>query len=266
MLRINSPGGTITASDELYRRICEVRDGNADKKWEAKPLVVSMGSLAASGGYYIAMPAKHLIAERSTITGSIGVYASFPNISGLTKKYDIRMNTIKAGEVKDSGSMFHPMTAEERELWQAMVNHAYDQFLSVVEEGRPSLKGQLREVILEKDIPRRNDDGEVVKNEAGKEEYVKYVRRRADGGIFTADEALKLHLVNQIGYLEDAISKARELAHLGANSQAVVYDRPQTLLNSVLGVQAPEVGPGRVRPREAGGRCFPAHVVPVAPK
>src|SRR5262249_27073762 len=107
VLRINSPGGTITGSDDLHRRLTELRDGtNPRQKGGKKPLVVSMGSLAASGGYYVAMPAEHIVAERTTITGSIGVYAAFPNISGFAKEHKFGMNVVKAGAIKDSGSMF----------------------------------------------------------------------------------------------------------------------------------------------------------------
>src|SRR5206468_2403943 len=83
VLRINSPGGSITASDDLHRRLIELRDGNKARKTTGRPLVVSMASLAASGGYYVAMPAQTLVAERTTLTGSIGVYASFPNVKKL---------------------------------------------------------------------------------------------------------------------------------------------------------------------------------------
>src|SRR5262249_54005966 len=107
VVRINSPGGSISASDDLYRRLGLLRDGDPEKKTTGKPLVASMASLAASGGYYIAMPAKHLVAERTTITGSIGVYASFPNVSELAQKWGVKMDVIKRGDVKTSGSMFH---------------------------------------------------------------------------------------------------------------------------------------------------------------
>src|SRR5713226_4106497 len=90
VLRINSPGGSITASDDLHQHITELRDGNALKKTSPKPIVVSMGSLAASGGYYIAMPAKTLIAERTTLTGSIGVYAAFLNVAKLAEQHGVK--------------------------------------------------------------------------------------------------------------------------------------------------------------------------------
>src|SRR5262249_43722741 len=116
VVRIDSPGGSITASDDLHRRLTLLRDGNPEKKTEGKKnLVVSMGGVAASGGYYIAMPAKTLIAEKTTITGSIGVYAALPNIHELADKYGVQMEIIKRGEVKDSGSMFKAMTPEERQ-------------------------------------------------------------------------------------------------------------------------------------------------------
>src|SRR5262249_35891033 len=106
VVRINSPGGSITASDELHRRLTRLRDRVAEKKTAAKPLVVSMASMAASGGYYIAMPSKVIYAERSTITGSIGVYASFPDVTGLSDKVGVDMTYIKRGAVKASGSPF----------------------------------------------------------------------------------------------------------------------------------------------------------------
>jgi protease-4 len=228
VLRINSPGGTITASDDLHHRLVELRDGNPDKKTHPKKLIVSMGSLAASGGYYAAMPAETLVAERTTLTGSIGVFAAFPNVHKLTDKYGVEMIVIKRGEVKDSGSMFKPMTVEDRQVWQDMVDHAYQQFLTVVEEGRPQLKGKLREE-LPHEITVPNDEGKK-----------SYVRRRADGGIFTADEAKKLGLIDEIGYLETAIQHARTAAGLGTDTTVITYDRPWSLAESVLGVRAPQ--------------------------
>jgi protease-4 len=238
VVRINSPGGSITASDDLYRRLEELRDGNAAKKTAARPLVVSMASLAASGGYYVAMPAKQVFAERTTLTGSIGVYAAFPNVAELATKYGVKMLVIKAGEVKDSGSMFHDMTSQERQLWQDMVDHAYDQFLKVVEDGRGNkLKYPLRAAIPEeaRKIPERDKDGNLIGESSAKNaRLVSYVRRLADGGIFTADKALKYGLVDQVGYLDDAVATARNLAGLSEDYQAVTYERQEPLLQSLL--------------------------------
>lgn len=235
VLRVNSPGGSITASDDLHRRLLQLRDGKTPNhpKSPAKPLIVSMGSLCASGGYYISMPAPYLVAEPTTITGSIGVYASFPNISGLAKEHGFGMNVIKAGEVKDSGSMFKEMSPEEKQLWQDMVDHAFDQFLDVVAKGRPELsKAKLREPIPQ-------ETRELVVKEDGKEKKVPYTRRRADGGIFTADKAKAYGLVDQIGYVDDAIAEAAKRAGLGEDYRAVSYERPPTLMDVFTRGQAP---------------------------
>jgi protease-4 len=235
VLRINSPGGSITASEELYRRVVELRDGSTEKKTPAKPLVVSMGGLAASGGYYIAMPAPTIFAERTTMTGSVGVFAAFPNVTKLAEKIGVSMDVIKAGDVKDSGSPFHEMTAKERELWQTMVDSAYLRFIEVVEAGRPQLKGKLQEdIVIDETLPIRHGDS--------KETKVHLARYRADGGIFTADKAKQFGLIDQIGTLEDAIAAVRTTAGLSEHVKVITYDRPPSLLN-LLGVQsaAPEM-------------------------
>lgn len=227
VLRVNSPGGSITASDDLHRRLAQLRDGTVPNhpNKSKKPLIVSMGALCASGGYYISMPSPHLVAEPTTITGSIGVYASFPNIAGLADKYGVGMNVIKAGEVKDSGNMFKKMTPEEKQLWQDMVDHAFDQFLDVVAAGRPKLsKAKLREPIPE-------ETRDITVTEDGKEKTVTYTRRRADGGIYTADKAKNYGLIDQIGYVDDAIAEAAKQANLGTNYRAVSYERPPTLMD-----------------------------------
>ncbi len=236
VLRINSPGGSITASDDLHKRIHDLRFGNPQKKTQPKKLVVSMGSLAASGGYYIAMPAEYLVAERTTITGSIGVYASFPNIADLADKYGFRMETIKAGAVKDSGSMFHHMTPQERKIWQDMVDHAYRQFVTVVEEGRPKLKGKLtKDLVIKEEIAAADDKGNSLLDGNGQAKKVPFTRIRADGGIFTADQAKEFGLIDEIGYQETAIAEARKLAGLGEDYEVFTYDRPIAIMNMLLG-------------------------------
>jgi protease-4 len=231
VLRIDSPGGSITASDDLHHRLTELRDGNPQKKTKAKPVVVSMQSVAASGGYYIAMPAQTLLAERTTVTGSIGVYAALPNVTQLADKVGFRMEIIRDGEVKDSGSPFKEMTPHERELWQSMVDNAYLEFLHVVEQGRPNLKGKLQEdIVIDKTVPIRNPDGRTRRE--------KHTRYRADGGIFTADDALKYGLIDQIGYLDDAIQVAKQAAGLGDEYKAVVYERPPGILGILLGTKS----------------------------
>jgi protease-4 len=233
VLRIESPGGSITASDDLHRRLTQLRDGDTEKKWTGKgTLVVSMGNIAASGGYYISMPAMTLVAERTTLTGSIGVYAALPNIAELSKKYGIKMDIIKRGEVKASGSMFKEMKPEERQVWDDMIGHAYDEFLAIVEEGRPNLKGKLREKIIDETRPVVDDEGQKTGGE------FTYVRRRADGGVFTADAALKYGLIDKIGYLEDAIKEAKQAAGMGEDYKVITYERPFSLQEALFGVQA----------------------------
>jgi protease-4 len=248
VLRIESPGGTITSSDDLLKRLGELRDGTSPRFKNKgttfpKPLVVSMGSIAASGGYYIAMAAaqdpnkpqdKMIFAERSTLTGSIGVYASFPNVSELTHKYGIKMELIRAGDIKGSGSPFHEMSPQERQPWQDMVEHAYAQFLGVVADGRPALKGKMtQDLFPPRDIPERDDKGDVVKVD-GREKTAKYTRKRADGGVFTADEAKKYGLIDEIGTLEDAVKEAARQASL-SDYRAVVYEKPLSILSALTG-------------------------------
>src|SRR5262249_23198862 len=149
-----------------------------------KPVVVSMGGLAASGGYYIAMPADHIFGEPTTHTGSIGVIAGLLNVAEFSKKYGVTMNVIKAGAIKDSGSMFKEMTPEERIVWQVMVDHSYARFKKLVEEGRGNkLKYKLQQEIV-KEFPEVDNRGKPVLDQNGKQKTVKYVRQLADGGIF----------------------------------------------------------------------------------
>lgn len=229
VLRINSPGGTITASDTLHHKLLKLRDGDALRKTAGKPLVVSMGSLAASGGYYVAVPAKTLFAERTTVTGSIGVFAALPNVKELADKIGVKMIVIKRGGVKDSGSPFHDMTPTERALWQDLIDNAYDRFKAVVEEGRPNLKGKMEDEALRKLVALAPDAAD------GPAEKVNLVRRRADGGTFTAGEALDLGLIDKIGHLEDAVQEARRLAGLSEQSRVILYEKPPTFL-SLLGI------------------------------
>jgi protease-4 len=213
VVRIDSPGGTISASDDLHRRLTHLRDGTTPKfqaqspSPSPKPLVASMGGIAASGGYYVAMPAatgggqfaKKLFAERTTITGSIGVYSSFIHAEELAKRHGVGMELIKAGSVKGSGSWFHRMTPQERQPFAEMVDHAYRQFISVVETGRPQLQGKLTEDLFPpKTIAVYDDRGDAVKDEAGQPKTTTYTRQRADGGIFTAEEAQQWGLIDAI--------------------------------------------------------------------
>lgn len=174
IVRIDSPGGAVGPSQEIYR---EIR-----RTIESKPVVVSMGSLAASGGYYIASAANYIVANPGTITGSIGVIIHFPNLRELFGKIGYQMTTIKSGQFKDIGNPARDMTPEEKELLQTTIDETYSQFV--------------RDVAKARNIP--EDD----------------VRKFADGRIIMGEKALALKLVDQLGNFEDAVTKAAELAKI----------------------------------------------------
>jgi protease-4 len=243
VLRINSPGGSITASDDLHRKLTDLTTG---KKNDKKPLVVSMGSMAASGGYYVAMPGQVIFAEKTTMTGSIGVYAAFPNVAKLGEKYGFAMEVIKAGDIKDSGSPFKEMKPIEKQVWQDMINDAYNQFLDVVVDGR---KDQLtREDLLNK--------FDVTPVKIGDKVEQPYKRNLADGGIWTANKAKELKLIDRIGTLDDAIQEAHDRANMSGDYKAVQYEKPRFSLLEVLmnirsekpaGLNSPLLDPSRLR-------------------
>jgi protease-4 len=216
VLCINSPGGTVTGSELLHHFVDLVRTGKWEKQQAPKPVVVYMESIAASGGYYVAAGADYIVAQPHCLTGSIGVYAAFLDLHKLAEKYGVDMHIVKRGELKGP-TILHKMTDEERRQWELLVGEAYQRFQEVVQQGRgPKLKHQLREP-----FELTTDEGE------------KVVRRIADGGIFTAEQAKELGLVDDIGFLPDAIRKAGELAQL-ADYKVVQYKRPFELLGDWL--------------------------------
>jgi protease-4 len=245
VLRIDSPGGSIVSSEDIHRELTRLRSGQHPRfpDVKAKPLVASMGAIAASGGYYIAMPAEKVFAEKTTITGSIGVYAALPNVSKFAKEHGVEMDLVKAGQIKSSGSPFHELTPQERQPWQDMVDEAYDQFLELVAAGRPPLtKDQLRsDPVIRKEALRYDDKGNVVKDNAGQPIKIPFERFRADGGTFTASEAKRFGLIDDIGTLEDAVAEVARRAGLG-EYRVVAYERPPSLLGLILGVRAGPAG------------------------
>jgi len=246
VLRIDSPGGTITSSEAIHRELTRLRAGQHPRfpDYKKKPVVASMGAIAASGGYYIAMPAEKVLAEKTTLTGSIGVYAALPNVSELANKNGVRLELIKAGGIKGSGSPLHELTPQERQPWQDMVDESYDQFLEVVAKGRPQLtKDRLKnEVVIRKQANVYDDKGNVVKDEAGKPKQVPVERVRADGGSYTATEAKQFGLIDDLGLLEDAVVAAAAAAGI-SEYRVVTYERPPTLLTALFGTRAPAQGP-----------------------
>lgn len=260
VLRINSPGGTISGSDYYYQILKKLKeDLNI-------PIIVSMGDLTASGGYYISMAADKIYAERSTMTGSIGVIVNMYNAAGLCEKLGVGSNPIVSGPMKGMGNMTKEMSEEETAIWQALVDESYEQFLDVVVEGRPWFRGQedvaviepkqrkdssdIVDVIVEvTDQSEEDDEQETVAREDDDSETVDsdlLAQRRgelrviADGRIYTARQALEMHLIDEIGFLDDAIDAAMEAAGISKkNTQVVRYAEETTILQSLgLGVKS----------------------------
>jgi protease-4 len=246
VVRIDSPGGTISASDDLHRELTRLRDNTHPRFTGSgpKPLVASMGSVAASGGYYVAMPAGKVFAEPTTVTGSIGVFVALPNVSELANKHGVRVELIKAGDIKAGGSFFHALSPAERQPWQDLVDHAYDRFLGVVATGRPGLsKERLVEDRATRTVPVYDDKGLPQLGSDGKPKTTAVTRYRADGGSYTAPEAKRLGLIDDLGELPDAVKHAATTAGL-TRFRAVTYERPKTWLETVTGISVQQPGDG----------------------
>ncbi len=166
VLHIDSPGGGVVASQEMYEEVRAVRDGG-------KPVIVSMGSLAASGGYYVAVGGSYLVANRGTLTGSVGVISEFLQVKDALDKLGIGVKTIKAGKLKDAGSPMRAMNEDDQKYFQALMDDVHRQFIDVV--------ARERKMDVEK------------------------VRELADGRVFTGEQALQLGLVDTLGTFEDAV-------------------------------------------------------------
>jgi protease-4 len=239
VLRVDSPGGSVSASEELYQCVVNVRD-NTGRRFPGsapKPVSVSMGALAASGGYYIAAAGNPIVAEKITITGSIGVFAALPNVAEWADRNGVKLELVKAGGIKASGSFFHKLTPEERQTWQDVVDSAYDEFLAVIAKGRPGLTPDVlrTEKVVDRMVPKRDEKGNPELDKAGKPIEVKYTRVRADGGTFTALQAKEFKLIDGIEDLPAAVRSTATRAGL-SRFKAVVYEKPQTLLDSLIGI------------------------------
>lgn len=189
VLRVDSPGGVVAPSQEIYE---EVRKFAAKKK-----IVVSMGSLAASGGYYISAPATLIYANPGTITASIGVIIKLSNIETLMDKIGIKATVIKTGKYKDSGSPVRELTVEDRAMFQSVIDSTHNQFVRAVASGRKLPEDE--------------------------------VRRIADGRVLSGEQALALKLVDRLGTLQDAIEEAGRLA--GIKGEPEVILPPKRKLN-----------------------------------
>jgi protease-4 len=186
VLRIDSPGGVVGPTQEIYAELIKLQ--------KIKPIVVSMGSVAASGGYYISAPANIIFANPGTITGSIGVLMKLANFQILLDKIGIKSFVLKSGEFKDSGSPVRPITSREKKVMQGIIDNMHNQFVLAVANGRK--------------IP------------------IARVREFADGRIFTGEQAKQLRLVDKLGNLQDAIDEAAKIS--GLNQKPRIIYPPKT--------------------------------------
>jgi protease-4 len=207
MLRINSPGGGVSASQEIYREVLRIK---TEKK---KKVVASMATVAASGGYYIAAPADRILANPGTLTGSIGVIAEWLNYKDLAEWAKLKPVTFKSGELKDTGSPIKDVTEADRKYFQGMIDELYGQFVSAVHDGRQG------------------------RGEPGGELNLERVKLLADGRVYTGSAALKNGLIDEIGNYEDAIKATAKLAGIKGDPRIVTPPKPRenvTLLDLLL--------------------------------
>jgi protease-4 len=202
VVRIDSPGGAVGTSQEILdglRRLAE-----------DKVVVCAMGNLAASGGLLVAMGCDRIVAEPGTLTGSIGVISTFPNVNGLLKKIDVQMNTVTAGKLKDAGSPFREFSDADRSYWQELANRIHRQFIQAVVEGR--------------NLP------------------MEQVEKFADGRVFTGEQAVELGLVDELGGFQDAVDLAKELAEIRGEPRMIYPpDERSRFLEELMGGMAQKV-------------------------
>ncbi len=223
LLKIDSPGGGVTASDILYNEIVRLKEKTG------LPVIAVMMGLAASGGYYIALPADLIIAHPTTVTGSVGVIFMRPVVSGLMQKIGVDVEISKSGKNKDMGSFFRPATAEEHRMLQELTGRLGERFLSLVKKHRNLSESALEDI--------------------------------ATARIYIAEEARDIGLIDQIGYIPDALDEVRRIAGLPKDCRVVVYrrtDYPDDNFYNTAGTAAPETGgihldlPGNVSKLQAG--------------
>ena len=205
VLRIETPGGAVGASQEIYT---EVKRTN-----EIKPVVASMGSLGASGGYYAALGAGNIIANPGTMTGSIGVIIKFPNLAGLYDKIGYKSEVIKSGPLKDLGSINRSLTEEEHRVMQDLIDNVYHQFV--------------RDVATARSMPQET------------------ILKLADGRVYTGEQALEVGLIDSLGNFTDAISLAADLGGLDPKNPQLIYpkvDRKFSLFNLLTSAEQSLVG------------------------
>jgi protease-4 len=195
VLRIQSPGGTVNASDLIHHEITEFK-----RKQNVVVIACFLG-IATSGGYYIATSADHIVAQPTTLTGSIGTIALKFNVEGLMEKVGVAEETIKSGDKKDMWTPFRPATSEEKKIFQSIIDEYQDKFLEVVRAGRKNM--------TEADLA-----------------------KVYDGRVFSGIQAFKLRLVDQLGYLDDAVQWAKNAVGM-EQAKVVMYHRPGTYVDNI---------------------------------
>jgi protease-4 len=207
-VRINSPGGVVGPTQEVHQAVQRLRAAG-------KPVVASLGAVAASGGYYIAVAADQIYANPGTLTGSIGVIMQMPNLESLLKKVGVDYVVVKAGQYKDIGNMSRVMTPEERRVLQALLDDVHSQFIHAVADGRKLPPGD--------------------------------VTRFADGRIFSGAQAKDLKMVDTLGSLEDAVNRAATMAGLPVPPR-VITPRKRFSIFDLVRSQLSGFTPGALTP------------------
>jgi protease IV len=200
VLEVNSPGGGVTASDMMHQSILDFKGSSG------KPVVVSMEDTAASGGYYISTAADRIVANETTLTGSLGVFIPLLNFREAAQKYGVTQEYIKSGKYKTMGSSWKELTPKEREIFQSIVDHYYDEFVKVIVEGRDLPEDRVREI--------------------------------ADGRVYSAEQAKDLDLVDELGELDEATGIARNLANV-EEATVVRYVESPSFVESLQAHLAP---------------------------
>ena len=221
VISLDTPGGGVAPSQEIYEAINRLRDDNI-------VVVAAMGSMATSGGYYVASACDEIVADPGTVTGSIGVIMQTVHVEKLLAKVGAQFETIKSGEFKDSGSFSRPMLPKERALFQNAIDDVYDQFVDAVVEGRHDALA----AVLARQSGRKAESYSDAELKA-------YVKTLADGRIYTGRQALKLGLVDSLGGVDDAIDRAADLAGL-KHPQVVTYREPKSLAQWMTGISKTE--------------------------
>ncbi|MHC4331045.1 MAG: signal peptide peptidase SppA [Planctomycetota bacterium] len=204
VLRLNSPGGTVAASDIMHHSLIEFN------RKTGKPVVACVLGLGCSGAYYLACGCDGIVVQPSGVTGNIGTVFQTFSVAGTMEKIGVKAVTIKSGQLKDMASPFHDLSAEEQKVLEGVIGELYRQFLAVVREGRKDL-----------DEPK--------------------IRELADGRVFTAKEALEEGLIDKVGYLADGIEWAREMAGVG-KTRVVIYHRPLGYMPNAYGSATAQAG------------------------